>query len=70
MMPTVEMDTRETRAPAGFYTHELTEYQRYKNLGVPDGQNPSGVWDNTHAASLEDYAIHEGTSPIYHPDAP
>ena len=53
-----------------FYTHELTEYQRYKNLGVPDGQNPAGVWDNAHAASLEDYAIHERTSPIYHPDAP
>jgi hypothetical protein len=50
-----------------FYTHELEEYARYKNLGVPDGANPSGVWDNAHAASLEAYSINETLHPLYHP---
>ena len=50
-----------------FYTHELTEYQRYKNKGIPDGEDPSGVWDNTHTASLEDYQIDERVTSIYHP---
>jgi len=50
-----------------FYTHELEEYARYRNLGIQDGLDPPGVWDNAHAASLETYSVNELASPLYHP---
>ena len=60
-----------------FYTHELTEFDRFKKLGF-ENQNindiPEWVWDNAHAASLEDFALHELTDfngetirSLYHP---
>lgn len=55
-----------------FYTHEIREYQRYKNIGVKDGTNPYYVWDNTHSATLEDFKIYEldkdRNSILYHPE--
>ncbi len=50
-----------------FFTHELQELQRYENIGVPEGVAPEEVWHNTHAATLEDYQIHETTDPLYDP---
>ncbi len=50
-----------------FYTHELEEYSRYRNLGIQDGVDPPGVWDNAHAASLEAYSVNELVNPLYHP---
>lgn len=47
-----------TDADRRFYTHELREYQRYQNLGIPDGVDPGHeVWNNTHTAALEDYQL-------------
>ena len=41
-----------------FYTHEVREYQRYRNLGIEDGVDPGyDVWNDTHSATLEDYKI-------------
>ena len=45
-----------------FYTHETREFERYKLLGFEntDFKNiPDEVWDNAHAATLEDYKLHE-----------
>ncbi|HGA4962732.1 TPA: colicin-like bacteriocin tRNase domain-containing protein [Salmonella enterica subsp. enterica serovar Chester] len=55
-----------------FYTHEIRELERYRNLGVKDGERPknrSEVWNNTHTATLEDYKINEKTQPLYTPEA-
>ncbi|MFP7942800.1 S-type pyocin domain-containing protein [Pseudomonas aeruginosa] len=51
-----------------FYTHEIRELERYRNLGVKDGERPKNrteVWNNTHTATLEDYKINEKTQPLY-----
>jgi hypothetical protein len=57
-----------------FYTHELRELERYRALGHADSSNPSyEVWEDLHAATLEDYQLHEhlenGSPSLYHPEA-
>ncbi|MGP6611745.1 S-type pyocin domain-containing protein [Klebsiella pneumoniae] len=55
-----------------FYTHEIRELERYRNLGIKDGELPENydeVWNNTHTATLEDYKINEKTQPLYTPEA-
>jgi hypothetical protein len=57
-----------------YYTHEIREYERYRQLGVPDGEDPGyEVWNDTHTATLEDYQLADndaqGNSLLYHPDA-
>ena len=56
-----------------FYTHELRELQRYRNLGIPDDVDPGyDMWNDAHTATLEDFGIAErnadGNSTLYHPD--
>ena len=52
-----------------YYTHELREYERYQNLGVPDGINPSyETWNDAHTATLEDFKLNEEAAPLYHPE--
>ncbi|WP_193786561.1 hypothetical protein [Kordia jejudonensis] len=58
-----------------FYTHEIREYDRYKNLGYEKTKNvdiPEEVWNNTHTATLEDFKLSEfnqnGIDNLYHPD--
>jgi uncharacterized Zn-binding protein involved in type VI secretion len=56
-----------------YYTHEMQELQRYRNLGVEDGVDPGyDVWNDAHTATLEDFRISErdasGNSTLYHPD--
>ncbi|MEQ9871063.1 colicin-like bacteriocin tRNase domain-containing protein [Pectobacterium odoriferum] len=55
-----------------FYTHEIRELERYRNLGIKDGVVPSNqgeVWNNTHTATLEDYKIDERTESLYTSEA-
>ncbi|MCR0999246.1 S-type pyocin domain-containing protein [Serratia rubidaea] len=55
-----------------FYTHEIRELERYRNLGIKDGQLPENtaeVWNNTHTATLEDYKVNEKSHPLYTDDA-
>ncbi|MGN8275049.1 S-type pyocin domain-containing protein [Pseudomonas sp. SMN5] len=55
-----------------FYTHELRELERFRNLGVADGVDPNdeGVtWNNAHAATLEDYKLKDAFELLYTPDA-
>jgi hypothetical protein len=55
-----------------FYTHEIRELERYRNLGVKDGNIPENydeVWNNTNTATLEDYKINEKSQPMYTPEA-
>ncbi|WP_232799329.1 pyocin [Proteus vulgaris] len=54
-----------------FNTHEIRELERYRNLGIKDGEIPSNideVWNNTHTAKREDYDINERTQPLYTPE--
>ena len=56
-----------------YYTHEIRELQRYRNMGIPDGSDPSyEVWNNAHTATLEDFGLSEkdidGNSTLFHPD--
>ncbi len=58
-----------------FYTHEIRELERYRNLGIKDGEvlksvhEQKAAWNNTHTAALEDYKINEKEQPIYTDDA-
>ncbi|MCL1027433.1 S-type pyocin domain-containing protein [Serratia sp. arafor3] len=55
-----------------FYTHEIRELERYRNLGVKDGEIPKNdteVWNNTHTATLEDYKLSSDESLLYTPEA-
>lgn len=51
-----------------FYTHEIREYERYKELRIEDGEDPGyDLWNDVHSASLEDYSINEQIDKLYHP---
>ena len=55
-----------------FYTHELREFVRYRRLGWPDGEPADGdaarvIWNNTHTATLEEYALRGRVEDLYHP---
>ncbi|MDC9605271.1 S-type pyocin domain-containing protein [Xenorhabdus griffiniae] len=52
-----------------YYTHEIRELERYRAIGVPDGVHDEDIWNHAHAATLEDYKIHERTYPLYTPEA-
>ncbi|MDR0187241.1 pyocin, partial [Prevotella brunnea] len=55
-----------------FYTHEIRELERYRNLGVKDGTIPDNageVWNNTHTATLEDYKLSNDETLLYTPEA-
>ncbi|WP_330565796.1 S-type pyocin domain-containing protein [Pseudomonas yamanorum] len=55
-----------------FYTHEIRELERYRNLGIKDSEIPENraeVWNNTHTATLEDYKINEKDQPLYTSEA-
>ncbi|WP_246218933.1 S-type pyocin domain-containing protein [Pseudomonas izuensis] len=55
-----------------FYTHELRELERFRVLGVADGVKPNdegATWNNTHAATLEDYKLKDDFELLYTPEA-
>jgi hypothetical protein len=55
-----------------FYTHELRELERFRALGVADGVKPDDggvIWNNTHAATLEDYKLKGEFELLYTPEA-
>ncbi len=64
-----------TETDRRFYTHEIRELERYRNLGIKDGKIPRSeaeqneVWNNTHTAALEDYKINEEVQPLYTDEA-
>ncbi|HEY1354334.1 MAG TPA: SpvB/TcaC N-terminal domain-containing protein [Ktedonobacteraceae bacterium] len=64
--------TAATQADLNFYTHELREFVRYRNLGFPSGVPASeaqahALWNNAHTAALEDYGLRQGVGVLYHP---
>lgn len=67
-IPVTDIDKR-------YYTHEIRELERYRNLGVKDGEIPKSVqeqkevWNNTHTATLEDYKVNEREQPLYTAEA-
>ena len=53
-----------------FYTHELEEFARFQNKGIPNGTLDEAFYQNAHTASLESYSINETVLKIYPPDVP
>jgi Fibronectin type III domain. len=62
-----------------FITHEIGEFERYKELGYENthySEIPEEVWNNAHSATLEDYSISDyiikpdgmRDYQLYHPD--
>lgn len=65
---------RPTQADINFYSHELRESVRYRNLGYRtgqplDGDAAYGLWNNADTATLEDYGLREGPGVLYHPSS-
>ena len=63
-----------TPADLRFYSHELRELERYRNLEIPDNIDPGyEVWNNAHSATLKDFDLEEldtnGNRNLYHEDA-
>lgn len=61
-----------TEYDARFYAHELRELERFEAAGWPTDR-PSEralerLWNNEHAATLEEYGFHEKKQSLYHPD--
>ncbi|MGK3119461.1 S-type pyocin domain-containing protein [Pseudomonas corrugata] len=55
-----------------YYTHEIRELERFRNLGLRDDFVPtddSSYWNNAHTATLEDYKIQDRASLLYTTDA-
>jgi len=53
-----------------FYTHEIRELARYRNLGIADGAEAGReAWNNTHTATLEDFLLADVQSLFYTPEA-
>ncbi|MBJ2303322.1 MULTISPECIES: S-type pyocin domain-containing protein [Pseudomonas] len=55
-----------------FYTHEIRELERYRALGIADGVKPNddgATWNNTHAATLEDFKLKDADELLYTPEA-
>lgn len=53
-----------------FYTHELDEFARFQNKGIPNGTLDEAFYQNAHTASSESYSINETVLKIYPPDVP
>ncbi len=54
-----------------FYTHEIREYRRYRNLGIEDGINNPNLFENAHSGTLEDYKLSEienNKRTLYYPE--
>jgi hypothetical protein len=54
-----------------YYTHEIRELERYRALGVADGETPEGddaaseVWNDAHTGTLEDYQLDDDPNLLY-----
>lgn len=65
-------ELKATDTDKRFYTHEVRELERYRNLGVKDGTLPDNageVWNNTHTATLEDYKLSNDEALLYTQEA-
>lgn len=51
-----------------FYTHELREFVRYRQLGFRTGAGGNyELWNNAHTATLADYRLESHVGLLYHP---
>lgn len=63
---------QETDTDKRFYTHEIRELERFRRLEIPDKIRPKDdgeAWNNTHAATLEDYQLTSEPELLYTPEA-
>lgn len=62
----------QTDTDKRFITHELRELERFRALGIADRILPNDrgeAWNNTHAATLEDYQLSSEAELLYTPEA-
>lgn len=55
-----------------FFTHEIRELERFRALGIADKILPTDrgeAWNNTHAATLEDYQLESDATLLYTTEA-
>ncbi|WP_161492841.1 S-type pyocin domain-containing protein [Pseudomonas putida] len=65
-------ESQATDTDKRFYTHEIRELERFRALGLPDRIRPEDggeAWNNTHAATLEDYQLTSALELLYTPEA-
>lgn len=55
-----------------YYTHEIRELERFRELGLGDDFRPdkeSPLWNNAHTATLEDFKLRDDESLLYSKEA-
>lgn len=55
-----------------FFTHEIRELEHFRALGIADKILPTDrgeAWNNTHAATLEDYQLGSDATLLYTTEA-
>lgn len=66
-------ELRITDTDKRYYTHEIRELERYRNIGMADGpileELELTVWNNAHTATLEDYKLKNSDELLYAPVA-
>ena len=68
-------DITATSVDLNYYTHEIREWVRYRNMGWADGvpanaQEATDLWRQCHTATLEDYKLPlQRDDLLYHADA-
>lgn len=68
-------ELQQTDTDKRFYTHEIRELERYRALGIKDGDvsgaggDAPETWNNTHTATLEDFKLKSDDSLFYTDDA-
>ncbi|QXI19985.1 S-type pyocin domain-containing protein [Pseudomonas hamedanensis] len=65
-------DRELTDTDLRYYTHEIRELERFRAMQLTDDFKPdsgSPVWNNAHAATLEDYKLGSDEHVLYSPDA-
>lgn len=61
--------TEPTETDKKFYTHEIRELQRYRNLGIEDNLENKDIWNHAHTATLEDFKLSGNISELYTTEA-
>jgi uncharacterized protein (UPF0335 family) len=71
----IDGEIKPTDFDRRFYTHEIREYRRFKNLGHKNTgykEFPENLYDDAHSSTLEDFKIYEldekRNSILYHPE--
>ncbi|MBC3268501.1 S-type pyocin domain-containing protein [Pseudomonas sp. SWRI81] len=65
-------DRELTDTDLRYYTHEIREFERFREMGLVDSFKPdkeSPLWNNAHTATLEDFKLRDDESLLYTKEA-